>query len=522
MKACFLFILILFSLAWHGCSKFERDNPYDEKGKLPEVSTAAVSNITAITAICGGTVTRYKALSRGVCWDTIQNPTIEQSHTSDGSGSGAFTSNITGLSPHTTYYVRAYATNAAGTAYGSEQSFTTQNGVIMLTTTAITGITATAAISGGNITSDGGFPVTARGVCWSTSQSPTIANPHTSDGSGTGTFTSNITGLSPNTTYYVRAYATNAAGTAYGSEQSFTTQNGVIMLTTTAITGITATAAISGGNITSDGGFPVTARGVCWSTSQSPTIAGSHISNGSGTGAFTSNINGLSSNTTYYVRAYATNAAGTTYGNQLSFTSNGTGSPVTDVDGNNYATIWIGGQNWMQENLKTTHYRDGAPIQPVTDNTTWASMTSGAYCYYNNNTSYGNTYGALYNWYTVNTGKLCPTGWHVPSDAEWTMLTDYLGGASVAGGKLKEAGTAHWQSPNTGATNSSGFTALPGGDRNNSSGNFNDMGNYGYWWSSAESNTIGAWFRFMSYNSANVYRGNYYKVDGLSVRCLRD
>ncbi len=198
------------------------------------------------------------------------------------------------------------------------------------------------------------------------------------------------------------------------------------------------------------------------------------------------------------------------------------GTSTITYNGVTYNTVQIGSQCWLKENLKTTHYNDGTSIPNVTDNAIWETTTSGAYCCYDNNPSNCNTYGALYNWYAVNTDKLCPNGWHVPSDAEWTTLVNYLGGASVAGGALKEAGTSHWSSPNTSATNSSGFSALPGGTRGYSDGSFGNLGYDGYWWSSTEYDGSYAWSRYLYYNYANVFRTNFDKSDGFSVRCLRD
>jgi uncharacterized protein (TIGR02145 family) len=194
---------------------------------------------------------------------------------------------------------------------------------------------------------------------------------------------------------------------------------------------------------------------------------------------------------------------------------------ITDIDGNTYKTVTIGTQTWMAENLKVTKYNDGIAIPNVTDNTAWRELTTGALCDYDNTPSNSETYGKLYNWHAVNTGKLCPTGWHVPSDAEWTELTDYLGGTSDAGGKLKETGTTHWNSPNTGATNETGFTALPGGYRSYD-GTFLNFGIYGYWWSATENLTSNAWGRTMSYRVSSVYRNSNDKELGFSVRCLRD
>jgi uncharacterized protein (TIGR02145 family) len=177
----------------------------------------------------------------------------------------------------------------------------------------------------------------------------------------------------------------------------------------------------------------------------------------------------------------------------------------------------------MQQNLATASYNDGSGIPNVSDNTAWSNLTTPGYCWYNNDAAtYKNTYGALYNWYAVNTGKLCPAGWHVPTDAEWTTLINYLGGESVAGGAMKEAGTAHWISPNTGATNSSGFTALPGGGRDYSDGTFDGLGLVGYWWSATEVSATGAWFCYLYFNGPNAYLYDHDKQNGFSVRCLKD
>ena len=190
-----------------------------------------------------------------------------------------------------------------------------------VTTTPVTNITADAATCGGNVISDGGAIVTARGVCWSTSVGPTISDFKTSEGTGTGLFASSLAGLTANTTYYVRAYAINSTGTAYGNQISFTTSTSLATITTDPVGNITATSATCGGNISNDGGSPISARGVCWSTIQSPTIGDSKSEDGTGTGSFTSLITGLFANTTYYIRSYATNTAGTSYGNQITFTT---------------------------------------------------------------------------------------------------------------------------------------------------------------------------------------------------------
>ena len=303
-------------------------------------------------------------------------------------------------------------------------------------------------------------------------------------------------------------------------------------VTTTTLTSITAITAISGGNVTSDGGGSITARGVCWSTNPGPTISNAKTSDGNGTGNFSSTLTALTPETKYYVRAYATNSAGTSYGNEISFTSisasgiifnpNLTYGTLTDIDNNVYKTIQIGSQVWMAENLKTTKYKDGTSIPLVTDDATWTNLSTPGYCWYNNDAaSNKNIYGALYNWYTVNTGKLCPTGWHVSSDAEWITLSNYLGGESITGVKIKETGTVHWWNPNAGATNESGFTALGSGYRHLYA-SFVNLGVTVSWWTTLADTANDAWDRGTSYMANYIDRSSFNKRYGFSVRCLKD
>jgi uncharacterized protein (TIGR02145 family) len=195
---------------------------------------------------------------------------------------------------------------------------------------------------------------------------------------------------------------------------------------------------------------------------------------------------------------------------------------VTDFDGNSYSTVTIGSQEWMSENLKTTHFQNGNSITNITDNTEWFNLTSSAWCHYDNNISYENVYGKLYNWYTVNDNRnICPTNWHIPTEQEWNTLSVYLGGTSVAGGKLKTTGTTIWTTPNTGATNESNFYGLPSGIRNNG-GNFYGIGWYGWFWSSTEYNTTSAYCFELNYNNSLTQGENNYKRDGYSVRCVKN
>jgi uncharacterized protein (TIGR02145 family) len=215
-------------------------------------------------------------------------------------------------------------------------------------------------------------------------------------------------------------------------------------------------------------------------------------------------------------------AVGENSGNHGILSGTGPGEPVTDIEGNEYKTIRIGSQTWFLKNLKTATYNNGTPIPLVTDSTAWAGLSTPGYCWYDNDiSSFKPTYGALYNGYTVNTGRLCPKDWHVPGDAEWTILTNYLGGEGSAGGKLKEKGTSFWVGPNTGATNESGFTALPGGLRYHD-GSFHDFGFSGYWWTSTGLSQERSFFRYLDYEYSNIFRFDNLNRIGFSVRCVRD
>ncbi len=207
------------------------------------------------------------------------------------------------------------------------------------------------------------------------------------------------------------------------------------------------------------------------------------------------------------------------------FNPNKTYGTVKDIDGNIYKTITIGTQTWMAENLRTTHYRNGDAITIITEKVPWNIITEGLYCNYNNTSNLDTiaTFGRFYNWYAITDNRnIAPVGWHIPSDEEWTTLTDYLGGETVAGLKLKETGTTHWQGPNTESTNESGFTALPCGTRD-FDGSSVDIGNYVNFWSNTEYSTNNIWYRFMHYNNNDFFRHNVdKKVYGLSVRCIKD
>jgi uncharacterized protein (TIGR02145 family) len=792
---------------------------------LPELTTTAVTGITKTEAVSGGNITSQggtPVTARGVCWSTATITALTANKTTNGPGTGSFTSEISGLTAGTAYYVRAYATNSGGTKLGNEVTFSTTPDALVpptVTTASVTGITSNSAVCGGEVTNEGSTSVTAKGVCYSTTANPTILNTTTNNGTGAGSFVSNLSSLTPGTTYYIRAYATSSAGTGYGTETSFATSAVAPTLNTLPVTGITTTNASSGGDIISTGGTTITIKGVCWSLTSPPKTSDFYSTDGSATGpgTYSSTLINLIPGSTYYVRAYATNGIGTSYGGELSFSTNCTlpsaatnpasgitnttstfngtvnannlstsmtfeyglsttygtsvnatpgtvtgtistsvtaavssllpntlyhyrvktvncggtvngndqtfttlctapvittsaassigtvsailngnvnannfssdvafeygktiaygtsltGSPspvtgtsgtavsvtatglepgtlyhyrvyatscggtvygndqtftticltptvttgaitalgtttatvngtvnangfstdvifeygtttaygssksatpatvtgstgtavsaaltglatntlyhyrvsatncggtvtgndntfrtapltITDVDGNIYNVIVIGTQVWMKENLKTTKYRNNTSISNVTVNATWAALTTAAYCWYTNDAAtYKNTYGAMYNWYALNSGDLCPTGWHESTQAEWTALASYLGGATVAGGKLKETGTTHWTF-NVGATNETGFTALPAGYRAAGSGVFSSLGTYAGWWTPDQATATNSYFWSIYADAANANNYAEVKTGGQSVRCVRD
>jgi len=327
------------------------------------------------------------------------------------------------------------------------------------------------------------------------------------------------------------------------------------VLTTASVSTIAQTAATSGGNISTEGGAAVTARGVCYSTSATPTVADSKTTDGAGTGVYASSITGLTANTTYYIRAYAINSIGTAYGAEVSFKTlavTGGGSDITygsmtDGDGNTYKTVTIGTQTWMAENLKTTKYNDGTAIPLVTDNTAWKNLTSGGYCWYNNDaTTNQSMYGGLYNWFAIKTGKIAPTGWHIPTEVEWTTMQNYLmtnsynydGTTSGNNYSKSMASITAWAVSNlTGVPgnidyplyrNKSGFTALPGGYRLAGNGSFSEISYFGGWWSSVDCGTTAgvvnlAWGVTLTYNTPKAGTiTTFNKISGLSVRCVKD
>lgn len=396
-----------------------------------------------------------------------------------------------------------------------------EDSVPSLTTIEVTEITQNTAIGGGILANFRRDEVIVEGVCWSTSPNPTVKDSITKGLVLKNEFTYKLVNLKANTTYYIRAYATNREGTGYGNTVTFNTLPPLLPVVKCNPTLATMTTAGFECVVVSDGGEPPV-LGVCWGTAENPTIDGNKTEDGVGLKAI-SRVTGLQPNSVYYARAYATNGAGTSYSSNVTVrTMYGT---VTDIDGNVYQTTLIGNQEWMAENLKVTHYRNGDPILNVTDENQWDNMVTSAYCNYNNDESISTTYGRLYNWYAAADSRgIAPAGWHIPNIAEWATLIAYLGGKTVARDKLMEVGNVHWIY-NTNADNSSRFTALPGGGRaSDPTVSFGNLAELGVWWtaSNVESNPVVAYRYALSVYYSDVYQGTSSKRGGCSIRCVRD
>jgi uncharacterized membrane protein len=503
---------------------------------LPTVTTAAITNPTTNSATGGGNVTNSgntTVTARGVCWNTTGNPTLQNciNFTTNGNGTGSFTSNITGLTDGVTYYVKAYATNGEGTGYGTQVNFTTMAITLpTVTTTTITNPTTNSATGGGNVTNAGNSTVTARGVCWNTNGNPTLQNciNFTTNGSGTGSFISNITGLSDGVTYYVKAYATNVEGTGYGTQVNFTTLAITLpTLTTAAITNPTSNSATGGGNVTNSGNATVTARGVCWNTTGNPTLQNciNFTSDGSGTGSFSSNLTGLTPSTTYFVKAFAQNSEGTAYGNQVNFTtvpwSCGAILSITHTAGSiapvnktvNYGTVQtnLTGSNkcWITQNLGADRQATSA-----TDNT---EASAGWYWQFNKKQGYkhdGTTRTPNTTWITsINENSdwlpandpctlLLGSGWRLPTGTEW-QTADANGG---------------WDNYNE--TFGSVLKLHAAGNLTNSVGSLGSRGVSGNYWSSSQTNSD--YGRNLNFSDGFSGMYNYDKAYGFTARCLRD
>ena len=418
------------------------------------VTTSEPMLITAISAMGGGEVTTEDGvfiIAKGLCWATHENPTTNDDFFEEAeSGVGSFSLSMTGLNISTTYYVRAYAVTGNGTVYGDQKTFTTRDGIPTLTTAEVTDITGATATCGGDITDNGGLNITSRGVCWSTSPNPTVADSYTTDGGGTGSFSSSITGLSVSTTYYVRAYATTVAGTGYGEQKTFITRDGIPTITTAEVTNIGYCSAISGGTITDDGGLDILACGVCWNTSSNPTVADFHTTDSIGTDSFSSMVFGLSRNTTYYVRAYVTNSFTIVYGNEVAFTTLSE-APIGAIDGmfsvsDNIQVFFSQGNLQYQPSTNTWRFANNSwdLIIKSEDMTHYMAQYMGGYYFADVTSHYKSTYNGwidLIGWGTsnYNHGANCYRPWSTSQ-----TNSDYYAYGSYTYNLYDQTGQADW------------------------------------------------------------------------------
>jgi uncharacterized protein (TIGR02145 family) len=398
----------------------------------------------------------------------------------------------------------------------------------VVTTDEITNVSGSNATSGGAVVSQGSDRVFARGICWSTKEIPATIDKKIYSKESQGAFICTITGLIGATTYYVRAFAINSTGIGYGEVKSFTTLGYAPVAETLPATNLGSKSATINGSVNPN--YLYTTVKFEWglTSSYGNTVIAAVLS-GNSTSGVSADLEGLLKATVYHYRVTAFNSKGTIYGNDMTFTTTDasigaiifnpdlTYGFVSDIDGNTYRTIQIGTQTWMAENLKTTKYNDATVI--AYPGCTW---------YKNDIGTYKDVYGALYTWFTVDPNmkehkNVCPVGWHVPGETEWHLLSTYLGGALSAGGKLKETGSAHWTSSNTGATNETGFTALPGGYNKDGVGNFLNLGAMGFWWSTTIDNISSLPFYSIMYNNETTASSSIEnKYSGLSIRCVRD
>ena len=533
---------------------------YDEMGTIPSVTTSVVTDISATAAKSGGEVTGDGGAAvnlRGVVWSTEENPSLQaggnDGYTENGTGTGEFTSELTGLDPGTIYYIRAYATNISGTAYGNELEFKTL-------------MSAPGADFSADVTS-GETPLIVR----FTDQSINIPDSWDWDfGDGNTSVEQNPEHTYTDAgTYSVTLTATNEGGSDTETKTDYITVNPAPnppIVTTAGMFNIAAHSATSGGEVTDDGGGEVSAFGIVWATYENPTLQSNEgvTSDCSGNAAgFTCELTGLDPGTFYYVRAYATNSAGTAYGDQVSFrTYDGT---VSDIDGNTYGTVIIGDQEWMAHNLRVTSYRDGSSIPTGLNNSQWENTTNGAYAVYPHGSISGlesatevmEAYGALYNWYALDDNRgLCPSGWRVPCHDDWTQLEQYICNevgntgcdtkfpydntttgwrgnnegnslkscrqvSSPLDGECATPDHPRWDSHGTHYGNDDfNFYALPGGTRSGI-GNYTTIGSMGYFWSSTEVSSTHAWQRNIFNDQGGVARGHYPKAAGISLRCVK-
>jgi uncharacterized protein (TIGR02145 family) len=497
----------------------------EDKPVVPVLSTTSVSGITTTTATSGGSITSdggATVISEGVCWNTSADPTIDNNKTTENSGAVTFTGNITQLSPNTKYYVRAFATNSAGTGYGNSVSFSTLGNKPSSNNLSASNITINTAILNGTVNPN--FLSTTVTFEYGISSSygssfAALQSPIASDADGNVSLA--LSALNPGTTYHFRIKAENSLGVSFSDDMTFTTLGLKPTIFSVTFPEITTNKVVLKGIINPNYLSSAIAieygltnsYGSSVSPSQSPLT-------GSTTIDVITSITGLTPGTKYFFRIKAVNELGTTYSEESSCTT----FSAMDFDNNGYHSVKINSQEWLSENLRVTHFQNGDAIPNIASDAEWSTQTSAAYSIYKNENANSLIYGNIYNFYVAKDSRnVCPTGWHVPTLDEWHTLVTYLGGDSIADESLREAGTAHWLN-NTGATNSTGFTLLPAGNRE-SDGRFFNLHSRALVWSSFDDyeNTVHrCWNIGMEWNVSKIIWSPYSDQYGASIRCLKD
>ena len=528
-----------------GCRK-------DKHITIPSVSTGPMVNITIITAEAQGNLLSNggsEEITCGFCLNTTGNPTTADRSTIESVNPvSGFVSYITDLKGGTKYFLRAYGTNQAGTGYGNEISFTTKDAEVPIVHSGeITNISKNSAVCEGILQFDGGEKILSQGICYSQAPDPAI-NDITVEASGYR-FSARISELLSNTTYYVRAYATNSVGTGYGLSKPFKTK--AFFKISSIVSDISINSAKCTSSLVTDGEKPVSEWGICWATSPEPNINDNRVPAPSVNSVLVVELINLSEETTYYIRPYVLAGTGPEYGDVFLFNTKRQGATMTDIEGNSYNTVSIGKQVWMAENLRVNKFRDGSAVTE-----SWA---------YNNDNANVAAYGRLYTYNVASSGSICPAGWHVPSNTEWSILGSYLimNGYNYDGsipsadpfsdpatynnnkiGKSLTSATG-WNTSNiTGAAGSedfsekrnlSGFNAQPGG-MYFTDGRFYFLGSIGIWWSNDFIRYIcgtgmhgvpiecfkSSWF--ITYDKVPFESGTPYfgQKTAYSIRCIKD
>ena len=486
---------------------------------IPVVVTSEISDITGTSAISGGIVTDEgygPVVVRGVCWGRSADPTIADNKTTNGTGAGSFSSILSDLQGSTIYYVRAYAKSKVGIGYGNTMTFSTEGSTPLIITTEATKVTTTTAVLNGSVNPN----YFSTDVYFEYGKTTGYGSLASSNAKYNGNLNSpvkvDVSGLDPATEYHFRMKAENTFGISYSEDMTFLTLGLAPSAITHPATNVMALSARFKATVTANL-VSTTVTFEYGTTTGYGATALPFISSvtGSVPVEVLADLNGLEPNNTYHFRVKAVNKVGIAYGSDMTFT---TDSAVKDIDGNVYNRGIIGTQEWLLENLRTTRLNDGTEIPEITDYIEWTLSTASSFCWYNNDAaSSKKTYGALYNWYAVNTGNLCPAGWHVATGQDWAVLLNYSGGNAIAGKKLKEMGTAHWFSPNTDATNEFGFSALPGGARDGT-GVFTPTGWWGGIWNSTDPGSV----MIFHYLDIWVDSGPIDPRSGFSVRCVKD